>query len=244
MPRPVRLGSLNTLIPFMFIDTLHPGTATDLTEVGRLRYQVYISEMGKSYKEADHRSKSLLDDLDSVSTHFLVRSSSGTLVATLRYTELQTMTLTRLELEGLGALATDSAVVNRSSLSSRLILDKAHRGCLRVLPDLVEAIYCHGVRAGSLLNFLHCDARLVPLFHRMGFYHIAPEFYYIPTSRLHSRLCLCTDAAAPLDAVHSRLAALCRQLYDTSLSPASDDLLTRARALLAQDTVACNGACP
>lgn len=220
----------------MQVERYEPGSSPPLDQIGRLRYGVYVVEMQKDYPEANHSTGTLVDECDAVSTHFVVRDDEGGIWAALRYTELARLSLRRLEMEGLSAIATDSEVMSVSSLSSRLVLAQSVRSRLRALPALFEAIYTYGTLRGSLLNYVHCQGKIAPLFVNVGFQRVAPNFTYQPTGMSHVRLCLQTDAIEPLERVGSRLGAVCRQLCDVTIPPRSDRLLARMRTAMCAQT--------
>lgn len=223
------------------VETCIQPSSSEMSSIGRLRYRVYIEEMGKHYSDADHSGQALLDELDPVSTHFLVHDPSGCLVAALRWTALSVIGTPRLASEGLEAVASNPHLIGSSSLSSRLVLDRRVRGTLRQLPAMIEAIYRHGSTRGTLLNFLHCQPRLAPMFTSIGFRPIGQGFVFEPTGRTHVRLCLQTDAIGPLEAVGSPLASCCRELFGPCESPASDSLLAWASRAMGSDVVVPGG---
>src|SRR5215213_5818622 len=50
----------------------------------KFRYQIYIEEMGKPYRNADHQKKVLIDSLDENSTLLYAEQGSGEIIGTVR----------------------------------------------------------------------------------------------------------------------------------------------------------------
>ena len=62
-------------------------TPQEREAVFRLRYQVYVEEMGKRLASADHGRRLLTDPLDETGLLFLARDPEGEVAATLRCNE-------------------------------------------------------------------------------------------------------------------------------------------------------------
>ncbi len=57
-------------------------TETELAEIGKLRYQVFVAELGLPYRGVDHTNKILLDKMDAYSTNFFICEGDKVIGAT------------------------------------------------------------------------------------------------------------------------------------------------------------------
>lgn len=58
--------------------------ATNLDELARFRYRVYIEQSGKNAEHADHQARTLIEPLDATSTNLIARDAMGRLVGSVR----------------------------------------------------------------------------------------------------------------------------------------------------------------
>ncbi len=153
---------------------LRVATATSRDEreaVARLRYRVYVDEMGKQPPNADHGRKMLADDMDDVATILYV-SDGDDVVATLRHVWARNAPGSRYEsIYGLVAMPEVSA--DAISFTSRLIIAPERRHT-HVIGQLLNAIYELGRRNGLWLDFINCEPRLVGLYEAMGYRRFRP----------------------------------------------------------------------
>jgi len=119
------------------------------------RYRVYIEEMGKPYKNADHENKLLTDELDDCATLLYVETDNE-IIGTVRINwgcEEKVMSFyNNLDL----ALPYFSHFPsNLFSFNSRLMTSLAYRNTL--LPkNLAEESYRLGRENGVYFNFISC----------------------------------------------------------------------------------------
>ena len=68
-------------------------TDEERERIFRFRYQIYVTEMGKQPKDADHHAQTLRDELDNAETDLLYATSEGEIVGTLRRNTLDILQL-------------------------------------------------------------------------------------------------------------------------------------------------------
>lgn len=137
-----------------------------LAAVARLRYAVYVHEMGRSPAGCDDENEQLSDPEDAFST-ILAAYDGDTMVGTVRLTPVD-----RLEADsdwrqayGTGDFPVEE---QRQRVISRLIVRSDFSGQL-VAPKLLMAAYDSLRAGGGELAFLHTPPHLVALYEVMGF---------------------------------------------------------------------------
>lgn len=149
-------------------------TTAEKEEIYRLRYDVYIEEMGgrNRHTEADFAARQLRDDWDDRAYHFYVRQN-GKIVACGRH---NLRTEGPLECEDQFEMKKFAPVFpNHVSLTSRLTLHPRIRGS-HLLKQLTCAMYEFLCERGIRFDFLDCHPRLLPLYSRLGFQIYRPGF--------------------------------------------------------------------
>lgn len=171
--------------------------------VERLRYAVYVEEMGKPYPSADHRGRRLTDALDDVSLILGAYDSDGTLIGTMRGTPGAAPSLDALEGENLGIEAW--ADVPRSCLMfcSRLIVDPRARGRARAAVSLNCGMYFYCREQKIRVALCSTAARLVGYFERYGFRPYGESFRDMDSGQELTRLALVLEDVEHLKAVSS-----------------------------------------
>ncbi len=165
-----------------------------------VRYAVYIDEQGKQYACADHRSRTMTDELDEDAAVILVsdfEGPCGTVRANWRSSSQVRATYdTQFQLERFGPLEPQGI-----SICSRLAVLRRCRGT-RVAGLLFREIYTVGIQTGTILSFAACASRLRPLFDRYGFREYIDPWDDPVVGRLH-RLVLVLDDLEYLERVKS-----------------------------------------
>lgn len=136
------------------------------------RYHIYIEEMVKPYRNADHQQKLLTDPLDEGST-LLYAEEEGEVIGTLRINW------------GDSALAFDNENFalsrfpdfRRSTFSfcTRLMVSPKFRRTM-LTTELAETAYRCARERGVALNFISCIRPLIPFFERLGYRRYKNEF--------------------------------------------------------------------
>lgn len=134
--------------------------------VERLRYDVYVRELGYDQPYADHRAHTLPEPLDATSVVFGAFNSTGAAVATLRVTHAVNAEEEYGDLFGWNSLPPSSR--REHAMASKLIVVPELRGgslALRIIRTAAEHLMSEGIRFCHLETYDH----LVPLYSRLGF---------------------------------------------------------------------------
>ncbi|MEM7127829.1 MAG: GNAT family N-acyltransferase [Chloroflexota bacterium] len=141
-------------------------TPTELQEVYRFRYRVYVEEMGRAGYYADHQRKMLTDPLDETGV-ILAAWDEGRIVGTIRGNSAAqsdlgyNVALCQMKQAG-------HFYPRHTSLTTKLMIDKAYRQS--TLPiRMVIANYRLGRKNGVEFNFHSCPEQTIPLYNRLGF---------------------------------------------------------------------------
>jgi hypothetical protein len=150
-------------------------TVAEKEEIYRLRYQVYIEEMGggSRHSEADASLRQLRDDLDDKAYHFYVRQQ-GEIVACVRH---NLRSDGPFECEDFFAMERFApAYPDRVSMTSRLVVHPKLRSSI-VLRELACAGFEFGIRHTDIrFDFIDCHPRLIPIYTRLGYRIYDPGF--------------------------------------------------------------------
>lgn len=145
------------------------------TEIYKLRYQVYVEEMGKATNHA--KGNQLYDELDDRSILLYVQTRE-TIVATARLT-IATAADYSAELADIFQLHTFQAGFNDPNLlyglCTKLAVKKEYRNSTALYLILSE-VYKLLADQNILFWFGGCNPYLVPLYERLGFRRFAPNF--------------------------------------------------------------------
>ena len=140
-------------------------TAAEMAAVTRLRYEVYVRELGRRPRGCDDALGVHVEDEDAISTTYAAFDGDNA-VACLRMTAMD-----RLEPDSPWREHYDSPEFpvpeTAQAMLSRLVVHADHRDSM-LAPHLIEAAYDAFRGAGGELVFLRCTANLVPLYEVMG----------------------------------------------------------------------------
>lgn len=143
-------------------------TQRDMSEIGRLRYELFIGRDGKRYAHADHEARMFLEPIDHLSLNFIARLR-GKCAVTVRATWASDA-IVDPHLEQVVAHA-DLEMLDRTIVNSRLAVEPSMtaRG---LIPVLFQSMF----RGARMANARFCVAAarssLIPLFERFGFYQL------------------------------------------------------------------------
>ncbi|MCX5659773.1 MAG: GNAT family N-acetyltransferase [Planctomycetota bacterium] len=132
---------------------------SELEAVYRFRYAIYVEEMQRTQKYADHRGKRICDPLDHGS-HVLGAWEGDELVGTLRCNFLRDTSFGEYyEMYHIDRLP--EHVQKRTSITTRLMIHQRFRkGTLGV--RLSKAIYSIALERGITTDLIDCNGHLVP----------------------------------------------------------------------------------
>lgn len=134
--------------------------------VARLRYGVYVVEMGRAEPHADHATGTVLDPDDERAIVLAAFDASGEAIGTVRWQAADALTHDDLAFHGFDTMPDD--LRRRSSLTAKLITDAKHRrGALTT--RLMLGIFRSGYEHESRVNLINCNPPLDRFFARFGF---------------------------------------------------------------------------
>jgi len=140
------------------------------------RYRIYVEEMQRTQKHADHSRKRITDPLDESGVSLIAVDWEGAIVGTVRTNFASAGDL--MGYESFYAMTTAGAAHPVStSICTRLMISAAHRRSMLAL-RLSLAVYEYGLFRGITHNFIDCNSHLVGLFEGLGFRkHIPAAFH-------------------------------------------------------------------
>lgn len=136
-----------------------------LQAVQRLRYEIYVEEMGRPQPHADHVNKRITDDLDARG-HTLTIEADGELAGTLRLSFLSDGIGKYEDMYSLGDLTPSER--KRHVVVTALMLRPSVRGT-GAMGQLFRAVYAHARVLGGECCWIDCNSPLVPVFEHYGF---------------------------------------------------------------------------
>ncbi len=150
-------------------------TAEEKQRIYHFRYQVYVEEMRKQPKSANHRDKILTDELDETAT-LLYMAQGDEIIATLQRSFLDSTTLPPALYQHLGiSQFADVFPKSALSVSTRLMVAPAYRNSVTA-GTIVLAAYQDARERGVQFDFLHAAPWLIPFYTNLGFRRYAHHF--------------------------------------------------------------------
>jgi N-acyl-L-homoserine lactone synthetase len=209
----------------------------DLNAIGRLRYRIYVEEMGKSYPAADHDRQLLLDEYDLSSTNLLVEhrgadGKPGELVAAVRETLACAGSSELQRAMNCPPSLLEVIPPSRLSYTTRLVVSRkfrAHPGVL--LPMLLE-IYQIGAVRGDWVNWIHARTRLAPMFERLGFRRFGEAFWFDPGQCRHQGFVLLMDDIETFARLNSAFCQPCRTHFPAGARRETFEAMEKLRRCL------------
>ncbi|MBU6414609.1 MAG: hypothetical protein KGS45_14235, partial [Planctomycetes bacterium] len=131
----------------------------------KLRYKIYVEEMGRFQKHADHQQKILREPYDDSGVLLGVYSDTAA-IATIRYNWLSDPAM-RDYVDLYGLTCVPNADRARSVIVTKLMCDRRYRNT-GVLKDILLAVFEDGLRAGAAFAYMDTNLPLVPLFEKFG----------------------------------------------------------------------------
>jgi hypothetical protein len=180
-------------------------TSEELAAVSRLRYRVWVDEMGnRKTHAADHASKTMSDEIDAAARVFYLANGDD-VIATIRSITAEEAPQSKyVRFYQLAAMP--EVPRHQITFSSNLIIAPEWRGT-RALGHLLDAMYEDGRRRGAWLDFIHCAPSLVSLYEALGYRRFMPNVLETEIG-LRVPLALVADDAAYLSKVRSPFARL------------------------------------
>jgi GNAT superfamily N-acetyltransferase len=135
-------------------------------EVYRFRYDIYVREMRRTQRTADHADGRIVDPLDEGGTLLAALDAAGRVIGTLRGNMFHEPAAR--EYERLYELELSDRRRRITSLTTRLMIAPSYRGSGLALA-LARARFRSGVDSGTALDYIDCNDHLVPVFSRLGY---------------------------------------------------------------------------
>lgn len=150
----------------------------DLQKVFRLRYAVYVEELGAEMEYADHQRKELREPWDETGDN-LGAWINGELVGCLRINYGGQSDLSEYQDFFDSILADEDAgcSLEHISVGSKFAVHRRHRGATLTL-RLIQAFYTQLQEKNSRLNYLTCRPNLAEMYRKLGFESSAPAFHH------------------------------------------------------------------
>lgn len=162
-------------------------TPDEFRAIYRFRYAVYVEEMARPQKHADHLAKFIIDPLDVPAACVLAAWEAGEIVGTVRTNFLSSSCIGEYTyLYMLGSFS--PAELAATSITTRLMVHPRHRRTLLATRLCCEA-YRGGLDLGITTNFIDCNTHLVEYFAKLGYrIHrtnlVHPEYGVVSVMRL------------------------------------------------------------
>jgi hypothetical protein len=138
---------------------------SDRRAIYRLRYRVYVEDMGRHQTYADHSAGTVIEPLDDNGLLFAAFDGS-TVIGTVRHNYSRHGGIG--DYEKLYEMWSAGAYhPSRTCITTKLIVDPAHRGGAGIA--LAVAGYRQAVTDGMRFCFIDCNDPLVPLFRKLGY---------------------------------------------------------------------------
>jgi predicted GNAT family N-acyltransferase len=188
-----------------------PRYAPQMQAVLGLRYQIYVSELGKPLPTADHQRKQLPVTNDESAWHLLVSTRQGVAVGCVRFhlgDQLSDTLLTPMRLQGMPAQERQ-----RTGYVSKLMVTRSMRGrgAALMLMHAMAALARQQTKGQGDCALFHCNPKLVPGYQRVGFRVIGPPFVDQHVGQQVPMVYLLDDLEH-LRAIRSPLASIAQQL--------------------------------
>jgi GNAT superfamily N-acetyltransferase len=142
-------------------------TADERAAVFRFRYSVYVEEMARPQKHADHTAKLIADPLDVPAACLLAAWESDQVVGTVRTNDLWSSDIGEYaDHYGIGDLEADAR--SATSITTRLMVHPRHRRTT-LATRLACETYRRALERGIVTDFIDCNAHLVEYFIGLGY---------------------------------------------------------------------------
>lgn len=141
-------------------------TTGELEAIYRFRYEIYVEEMNRVQKDADHAARRIEDSLDATAIN-LAAWDNDQLVGVVRVNFARDGRLGAYEgFYDMGSVGADHP--SRTSIDTRLmVVPKLRHTRLPLL--LARACYRYALARDIRWNFIDCNAHLVGFFARLGY---------------------------------------------------------------------------
>ena len=181
----------------------------DMLAVARLRYEIYIKEMGKSQRYADHDAREIREPLDAMGV-ILAGFEGDRCVATVRLNVLR---------DGVGDYERyyrlnefPLQVIERASVTTKLLVAEDRRHSLIGL-RMSKALFAHAYSLGIRYDFIDCNpnAKTRPFFDKLGYRQLFGNFWHAEFGEATPLVLVLSDVSH-FEVVKSPFASIVREL--------------------------------
>lgn len=130
------------------------------------RYDVYVREMARPQRYADHEAKTIIDPLDLFGINVLALEGDK-IVGCVRTNFLRHGSLGEYE-EFYGLKDLCGADRDQTSICTRLMIGSSRRRSFTTF-GVMRAVYEYGLNNGIRFNFIDCNEHLVGFFQKFGY---------------------------------------------------------------------------
>lgn len=185
-------------------------TQEELQAIYRLRYQVYVEELGADMKYAHHHLKELCEPWDATGNN-IGAWLDGQLVGCVRFNSAATTDFS--EYDHLFRVPMLRHFIACSpadfSFSSKLAVPRNYRS-VSLAKLLIQAVYDLMRVKGAALNFVICQTKRINAYRRFGWQVCGAPFFH-PEGGLEVPMVIVTQDWAYLRSIQSPFLALCEQ---------------------------------
>jgi predicted GNAT family N-acyltransferase len=168
-----RIGRIVTSVAFgkcLIVDD-----PSELEEIYRLRYRIYIEELKRHFPWADHERRLLSEPEDSGAVHFVVRRFGRPAIGCVRLHVGAAMPQKILNAMQVASFVQSDGY--RGGYVSRLMLERSARGKGAAISMMLKMVE-YGAASGCDYGLFHCNAKLVPYYERLGFRRCGAPFQW------------------------------------------------------------------
>jgi GNAT superfamily N-acetyltransferase len=183
-------------------------TSEDRQRVFRFRYEIYVEEMQRQQKYADHAARTVEEPFDQTGHIFLAEDEMGRVVGTLR-TNFGRDTDFGSYRELYGLACTGRWFPQHVSICTKLMVAPEYRSS-RLGIRLAGHLYQFGLEHNILFDFIDCNPPLEPLFFGLGYCRYHPRIQHPEYGDVLPLVLPLTDLAH-LEEVGSPFARICRE---------------------------------
>ena len=148
-------------------------SAADRLGVAALRYAVYVTEMGRRQRYADHIARTISEPDDETAIILVAKDGDETVVGTARVHLHSAIPSDYMAMYSIGLFGSYSPI--GCSTTTKLIVASSFRRT-RLPLRLSQACYDLGISADVCFNFIDCNPNLRAFFTRLGFRQLLPDF--------------------------------------------------------------------